>query len=100
MDNPAVFVISALRSLVEVAGLFLLGQGILTLIVGARREKNVIYQLFQLLTRPVIRIARAITPRVVIDRHLPFVTFFLLFWLWIALAYARQSVCLASQLAC
>ncbi len=100
MDNPAVFVISALRSLVEVAGLFMLGQGILYLIAGATRENNAIYQLFQVLTRPVIRVVRAITPGVVIDRHIPFVTFFLLFWLWIALAYVRQSVCQASQLAC
>jgi len=34
MDNPAVFIISALRSLVEVAGLFLLGQGGLYLLAA------------------------------------------------------------------
>lgn len=100
MDNPTVFVISALRSLVEVAGLFLLGQGGLYLLAGASREKNVVYQLFRVVTRPVIGIVRAITPRLVIDRHIPFVAFVLLFWLWIALAYARHSVCQAGNLAC
>jgi hypothetical protein len=100
MDNSVVFLISVFRTLVEVAGLFLLGQGGLYLLAGASRDRNVIYQLFRVLTRPVIGIVRAITPRLVIDRHIPFVAFVLLFWLWIALAYARYSICQTGNLAC
>ncbi len=100
MENSLVFLISVLRTLAEVAGLFLLGQGGLYLLAGASRETNVIYQLFRAVTRPVIRIVRTITPRLVIDRHIPFVAFVLLFWLWIALAYARYSVCQTANLAC
>lgn len=90
MGPSALFVISALRAVVEVAGLFLLAQGLLYLLAGQGREKNTIYQLFRLLTAPVIRFVRFITPRVVVDRHVPVVAFFLLFWLWIALAYIRR----------
>ncbi len=90
MGSGAAFVISVLRAVVEAAGLFLLAQGILYLLAGQGREKNVIFQLFRLLTAPVIRFVRFITPRVVVDRHVPVVAFFLLFWLWIALAYIRR----------
>jgi hypothetical protein len=30
---------------------------------------------------------------VVLDRHLPFVAFFLSFWLWIVLAYVKRVLC-------
>lgn len=100
MVDTGVFLVSVIRSLVEVAGLFLLGQGVLYVLAGAGRDRNVVYQLFRVVTRPVIAIVRAITPRVVIDRHLPVVAFFLLFWLWIALAYVRHSVCVSNGLAC
>ncbi|MGE5945357.1 MAG: hypothetical protein ACM35F_01485 [Betaproteobacteria bacterium] len=80
--------------------MFLLGQGLLYLLAGARRESNMIYQLFQIVTRPVIRLVRLITPRIIVDRHIPVVAFFLLFWLWIVLAYVRRIICDANGLVC
>lgn len=90
MSNPELLILSALRVLVEVALLSLLAQGAVGLLSGARRQANPIYQLFQVVTRPVIRIVRIVTPRPVIDKHIPFVAFFLLFWLWIFLAWAKR----------
>lgn len=78
----------------------LLGQGLLWLLAGARRDQNVIYRLFRLLTRPVIRLVRAVMPRMVVDRHIPVVSFFLLLWIWLFLAYVRQAVCGPGSLAC
>lgn len=82
--------LSILRALVEVAMLALLGQGAVAFLAGARRQTNPIYQLFAVVTRPILRLVRFVTPRAVIDRHLPFVAFFLLFWLWIFLAWAKR----------
>jgi hypothetical protein len=93
-------VVSVLRALVEVAGYFLLAQGLLHLISGSRRERNPIYRLFKLLTSPVIRIARAVTPKAVLDRHVPFVAFFLLFWIWIGLAIVKLRLCAWHQVVC
>jgi len=92
--------VSVLRALVEVAGLFLLGQGVLYLLAGRARERNAVYRMFQFLTRPVIRATRAITPRVVVDRHIPVLAFFLLFWLWIVLQIVKLRLCAAHQLVC
>ncbi len=89
VNPPELFILGVARALVEVSLLFLLGQGLLALLAGSRRHDNTIYQLFLLLTSPVLKIVRKLSPPQIIDRHLPFVAFFLLFWLWIALAYAK-----------
>ena len=90
MSNPDLFVLSVVRALVEVALLALLGQGVVALLAGARRATNPIYQLFSVVTRPAIRVVRFVTPKPILDRHVPFVAFFLLFWLWIFLAWAKR----------
>ena len=61
---------------------------------------NPIYQLFQVVTRPVLHLMRLITPRLIMDKHLPFVAFFLLFWLWIILAVLKRHYCALQGLAC
>lgn len=89
MSQTLLFLVSVLRALVEVAGLSLLGQGIVGLLAGRRREENFIYRIFQVITRPAIRAVRTILPAAIIDRHIPYVAFFALLWLWLALAYLK-----------
>ncbi|MEI6114615.1 MAG: hypothetical protein WCP99_08595 [Burkholderiales bacterium] len=84
--------LSIFRALVEVAGLFLLGQAALYVLAGPARDKNGVYKLFCLLTRPVISGVRFILPKTLNDRSIPVITFFILFVLWILLAYLRQVV--------
>lgn len=100
MANPELLALSILRALVEVALLTLLGQGLLALLAGGRRDTNPIYMLFRVVTRPVLRIVRFITPKLILDRHLPVVAFFVLFWVWILLAYAKRVICQAEGLVC
>jgi hypothetical protein len=92
MVHPDLLMLSILRALVEVALLALLGLGAVALLSGARRQSNPIYQLFAIVTRPVIRAVRWMAPKPIIDRHVPFVAFFVLFWLWIFLAWAKQTL--------
>ena len=100
MANPELLILSILRALTEVALLPLLRQGLLALLAGSRRATNPVYQLFDVITRPAIKAVRFITPKLIIDRHIPLVTFFLLFWLWIFLAYVKRIICAANQLNC
>jgi hypothetical protein len=93
-------IISMLRILVELAGCFVLGQGLLYVLAGRKRGDNFVYQLFALLTRPVFRLTRAITPRIVRDDHVPVAAFLMLLWLWIGLAMARRYICVTEALAC
>lgn len=100
MNSPELLLISILRALVEVAGYTLLGQGVLAIFAGKGRENNVVYRLMQTVTSPAVKAVRLITPRFIIDRHIPLVTFFLLFWIWIGLAVAKRYVCVAQALNC
>lgn len=95
-----ILLVSVLRTLVEVAGFALLGQGALALLAGKYREQNIFYRVLRIITGPVVRAVRFITPRFIIDAHVPVLTFFLLFWLWIMLAFAKRHLCGLHGLAC
>lgn len=78
-----------LKALSEVALFALLGQGVVALLAGPNRDKNVVYQIFRVITGPPVKLTRMITPRFIIDAHVPFVTFFLFFWLWVGFTYGK-----------
>jgi hypothetical protein len=83
-----------LKALAEVALFAFLGQGILYLLAGAKRETNFVYTTFKMLTSPVTKVTRLITPRVILDRHVAFVAFFLLLLVWAGLTIAKISLAL------
>ena len=100
MSHPELLILSVLRALVEVAMLFLLGQGLLALLAGSRRHDNTMYKLFVIVTGPVLKSARAVLPRQIIDKHVPYIAFAVLFWLWIALNWLKRLYCDANLLQC
>jgi hypothetical protein len=100
MTHPELLIIGILRALGEVALLFLIGQGILALLAGSRRHTNIVYKFFLIVTQPVMKLVRFIAPPQIIDKHLPFVAFFVLFWCWIGLAYLKKLYCEANLLQC
>lgn len=86
-------VVSIFKLVAEIALLALLGQGVLALLAGAKREQNMFYQLLQVLTGPFLRGTRLITPKVVIDRHVPIVAALLLFFVWLTATITKISIC-------
>lgn len=90
----------ALKALAELAGLFLTGRGLLYVLIGQKREVNGVYQLFSLLTDPLIHATRIITPRMVTDRHIPVAAALLVFWVWLGATYWKAAVCTSGLIAC
>jgi hypothetical protein len=89
------------KSLVELAGLFIFGQGVLYLLAGKNRERNLFYQIFQIVTRPLYKAIRFVTPRVVIDRHIPYLTLIVLGWIWLGLTFwLLPSMCASGKYDC
>jgi hypothetical protein len=86
------FLVGALRAVIELIGLCLLGQGVLYVIAGAGRERNLVYKLLALLTEPPRRLVRLALPKPVPDGVVPTLTFALLFFFWIGLAWMRTFV--------
>ncbi len=87
-------IVSVIKLLAEIALLALLGQAVLGLLAGARREQNLFYQVLQVMTRPFIAGARFIAPKVVIDRHIPLVAFLLLFFAWLVATITKIDICI------
>lgn len=89
------------KALAELAFLFLLGRGLLFILAGRRRQGNIFYQVFCILTNPLLRAARWLTPGIIIDRHIPFVAVVLVGWIWIALAlWALPTMCSSGKYDC
>ena len=82
------------KALAELAFMFLLGRGMLYILAGAKREGNIFYQVLKIVTDPVFRIARLVTPRIILDAHIPFVAVVLVAWVWLAIAFwALPAMC-------
>ena len=84
------FLIGALRAIVEMLGLCLIGQGVLHLLAGRRREQNAIYRIFDLLTSPPRKLTAKLLPTATSGKAVGMLTFLLLFILWIGLAWVRK----------
>jgi len=87
-------VIVVLKALTEIAGVAMIGQGLLYVIAGAKRDQNAVYGIFKTLTSPVIKATRWITPRIVLDQHLGLVAFLLLIVLWFGLTVMKIRIVL------
>lgn len=87
-------IISSIKLVAEIALLALAGQFLLGLLAGAKRDSNFFYRLLQVLANPFVKVTRLITPRVVIDRHIPLAAFALLALVWFAATVAKINLCL------
>ncbi len=85
--------ISIIKAISEILVLTLLGQGVLWLIAGKARESNFVYKLFAVVTRPVMRLARLIMPRFVLDRHIWMVAVLIVLVLWVVSTQQKLQIC-------
>jgi cytochrome b561 len=89
------FWLNLLQLVLYVPLLALLGQGALYLLAAGRHQGNFFYEMLQLLSRPFTALARRATPRTVADRHVPWVTFFLLAIAYAVVTLEKIKVCVA-----
>jgi uncharacterized protein YggT (Ycf19 family) len=88
------FLASAVKLVAEIALMAFVGQWVLGLIAGRQRERNFFYQLLATLTRPFVKVARVLSPRIVIDAHVPLVAFLLLVMAWLVATATVIRICL------
>lgn len=92
-------VLNVLQLVLYIALLALLGQAVLFLLAGARRESNFFYRLLQVVAKPFTLPVRWITPRQVEDRHVPIVTFLLLLVIYAVVTFEKISLCVSQNMA-
>lgn len=92
-------VLNIIQLVLYIALLALVGQGVLHVLAGARRDSNFFYRLLQVVSKPFTLPVRWITPRQVADRHVPVVTFLLLLIGYAVVTFEKINLCMAANMA-
>jgi hypothetical protein len=87
-----VFLISALRAILEMLALCLLGQAVLYVLAGQGRSENLIYRLFDLITRSPRQLVAILLPRSCSASVVGILTFVIVLVLWLGLAIVRKFI--------
>ena len=82
------------KLVLEIALLALVGRWVVGMLSGSRRDQNFFYQILHIMVRPFLTGVRWITPRLVVDRHVPLVAFLVLGFAWFAVTVAKVQTCL------
>jgi uncharacterized protein YggT (Ycf19 family) len=90
--------LNVVQLVLYIALLALVGQGVLYVLAGPRRQDNFFYKLLQVLSKPFTLPVRKITPRQVGDEQVPLVTFFLLVVLYAIVTFERADLCVTSNM--
>jgi hypothetical protein len=85
--------LSLMQLVLYIPLLALLGQGLLYVLAGPRRDTNFFYQLLKLLSKPFTAVVRRLTPAKVGDHQVPLVTFLLLILVYVVVTLERISLC-------
>jgi hypothetical protein len=88
-----------LKAVTELALMALLGRFIVGLLAGANRESNVFWRLLDIIARPPLKLARWISPKIVLDRHVPLAAFFLTGFIWLIALQGKVAACVEAGMA-
>lgn len=86
-------VANIIKLIAEIALMAMAGQWLLGLLAGAKKDQNLFYQILAIVGRPFVLTARFLTPKFVLDRHVPLVAFFLLFFVWLGATIYKIQTC-------
>lgn len=87
-------VANIIKLVAEIALMAMMGQWLLGLLAGTRKQQNLFYQILQIIGRPFVSVARLITPKLVLDRHVPLVAFLLLLFIWLGATIYKIQTCI------
>jgi uncharacterized membrane protein len=87
--------LNLLQLVLYVALLALLGQGLLFVLAGAKRDSNIFYQLLRIVSKPFTAAVRRMTPAKVADQHVPIVTFGLLLIVYAVVSFEKINYCVS-----
>ena len=97
--GSTLFTLRLVKTVVEIALLALVGQGIVWAMIraaGQPPERNFFYRTLQTIAMPVTRPLRWITPKFVADRHIPWAALGLLVAAWAWVFFAILNACAAA----
>jgi hypothetical protein len=87
--------VSIIKLICEIALLALAGRWLLGLLAGQKKDSNFFYKALEVMTKPFVSAARFITPKAILDRHVPFVAFLLTGFIWVVAVIEKVRICTA-----
>lgn len=82
------------KSLIELSLMFIVARFILGLLAGAKRQTNVFWQLLDVAAKPALWLTRRISPRLILDQHIPLAAASWLTVAWVLVVKLKIDVCL------
>lgn len=82
------------KSLIELSLMFIVGRFVLGLLAGAKRETNVFWQLLDVASKPALWLTRRISPKLILDQHIPLATASWLILAWVFVVKTKIDLCL------
>lgn len=83
-----------LKSLIELSLMFIVGRFLLGLLAGAKRQTNVFWQLLDVAAKPALWLTRRISPKLILDQHIPLAAASWLLIAWVLVVMAKVDMCL------
>jgi hypothetical protein len=87
-------VVVILKSLIELSLMFVVGRFILGLLAGAKRQTNVFWQLLDVASKPALWVTRRVSPKLILDQHIPLAAVSWLIIAWVLVVMAKIDICL------
>jgi hypothetical protein len=87
-------VIVILKSLIELSLMFIVARFLLGLLAGAKRATNVFWQLLDVAAKPALWLTRRVSPRVILDQHIPLAAASWLLVAWVLVVKIKIDMCL------
>ena len=82
------------KSLIELSLMFIIGRFLLGLLAGAKRDTNVFWQLLDVASKPALWFTRRISPKLILDQHIPLATSSWLLISWVLVVQYKIELCL------
>jgi hypothetical protein len=83
------------KSLIELSLMFIVGRFLLGLLAGPKRDSNVFWQLLDVASKPALWLTRRISPKLILDQHIPLATGSWLLIAWVFLVQTKIDICLS-----
>jgi hypothetical protein len=87
------------KALVELALMFIVARFLLGLLAGQKKESNIFYQLLDIAAKPVLWFMRKVSPKFILDQHIPLAASSFLIMLWVLFTKMKIEECLIARVA-
>ncbi|MEI2813242.1 MAG: hypothetical protein V9E91_05480 [Burkholderiaceae bacterium] len=82
-----------LKSLIELSLMFIVGRFILGLLAGAKKSTNIFWQLLDIAAKPALYITRKLSPKFILDQHIPLAAASWLIIAWVIVVKQKIELC-------